>query len=118
MGNSNNAEGTAKQAVLNTAASIGRESAIDLFEKSLPQLEARLVAMQSVINIEDAAIVARQLISSVLVYGSRNLTLVLSGLRDGCYSGQQLLDAINLACSELKKSIKEVKVWLCSSANG
>lgn len=117
MGNFSNAEGTAKQAILNTAESIGRVSAMGLFKKSLPQLEARLAAMESVTSDEDAVVVARQLISSVLFYGSKNLILVLSGLRDGGYAGEQLPDAINLACSELKKSIKEVKAWLRSFSN-
>ena len=118
MGNFNDMERTAKQAILNTAESIGRESAIDLFKKSLLQLEARLAAMQSVTNVEGATVVARQLLSSVLIYGSRNLGVVLSGLRDGYYSTEQLPDAVNLVCVELKVSIKEVKSWLFSSSNG
>lgn len=100
------------QAVLHTVESIGKEDAIDIFKKLLPQLEARLAAMQSVTNVEDAAEVARQSISSVLIYGSKNLALVFSELKDGCYSSEQLPDAVNLACVELKSSIKEVKSCL------
>ena len=103
---------TAKQAILDSAERVGRKGANDFFTKVLPHLEARLVLMQSVTSVKEADVAVQQLISSVNIYGSENLELILERLRDGYYSSEQLPDAINAVCIELKISIKVIKDWL------
>ena len=90
----------------------GKKDANEFFAAALPQLESHLTLIRSVTNINEAAVVARQLISSVNIYGSENLELILERLRDGYYSKDQLPNAIKSVCIELKISIKEIKDWL------
>ncbi len=103
---------TAQHAVLGTVEKVGEESAIDLFKSALPQLEARLTVMQSVASVEDAVLAARQLISSVRVYGSGDLEELLVKLLNKHYSSEQLPNVINTVSVELEASIQEIRSWL------
>lgn len=100
------------QSILNTEESIGREDAIDLYKLALPILKARLNTMQSAKSAGDAAIEARKLISSVLIFGSESLQKLLTDLRNENYSEQQLPQMITAVCRELRSSIREISDWI------
>lgn len=108
---------SSRQSILRTVEVIGRKDAIDLYNLALPILETSLKNMQSFTSSEHFITEARQLISSVLIYGSEDLQQLLNGLLNNNYPDLQRSQVINSIRCELRISITEVRYWLMKDSS-